>query len=112
MSTDTTLDAFLDVQQEQDIDKRELRAEALEGGARYRSPPTTTVDDVTDDVGDETNCQCCGESVTLRFRRTFGDNDNVAWGCFDCHTASAIKRGAAKDEDCDGEIADGIMEGV
>lgn len=31
-------------------------------------------------------CQNCGNSVTLQYRRVFGSNDDIVFGCPDCTT--------------------------
>jgi len=44
----------------------------------------------------------CGSAVTKGFRRTFGDNDDVAPRCFDCDPNRRVKRGSAAGRDIDG----------
>lgn len=55
---------------------------------------------------DKSKCQKCGAKVDKDFRRVFGDNQNVAWGCTgkNCYNITEVKGGAAKSPDCDGTI--------
>ncbi len=45
----------------------------------------------------ETQCRNCGSFVTPQFTRVFGNNQNVVFGCFECMTATDVKRGSAND---------------
>lgn len=47
-------------------------------------------------------CQSCGEEVSTRFRRVFGDNDDVVHRCRACSSFEAVLDGAAG-QDGDGE---------
>lgn len=40
-------------------------------------------------------CQRCGTSVSTRFRRVFGGNDEMVHGCVDCMTLSELCEGQA-----------------
>ena len=42
-----------------------------------------------------TECQNCGETVTLQFARVFGDNSDVPHGCPECMTYRRLKHEAA-----------------
>lgn len=75
------------------------RRRALDGGARYRGTGTTTGQRPSRGGTAGTRCLNCGRSVTKQFARVFGDNDDRAFGCFACHSVSAIKRGAARSAD-------------
>ena len=43
----------------------------------------------------ETQCQNCDSFVTPQFARVFGNNQNQVFGCFDCMTATEVKKGRA-----------------
>ena len=55
------------------------------------------------------SCQRCGEPVDSRFRRLFGDDDDVAHGCTECYSMTAIKRGAASAPDRHGRIDEDVV---
>ncbi len=40
-------------------------------------------------------CANCGSSVTLNFRRVFGDRENIVHACPECATNREINSGAA-----------------
>jgi hypothetical protein len=46
-------------------------------------------------MSDSTTCQSCGEPVTERFARVFGDNNDEVHACYDCESYDAITNGAA-----------------
>lgn len=104
---DLTLEAFVatdDYQEDDETDAEGGRDAVLEGGARYRGG--TAQDDAGNQMDvDPSVCQNCGVPVTIQVRRVFGDRDNVAWACFDCHDATAVKDGAAASGEC-GAVAD------
>lgn len=78
----------------------QMSKEALEGGARYRSPITTDASDAGDDLSrDAHGCQNCGASVTAGYHRTNSDNDGVLWHCLECVTQSDMKNGAGAKPD-------------
>lgn len=60
----------------------------------------TTPERETDDgtVAD-TRCRNCDGFVTPQFARVFGNNRNEVYGCFECMTATEIKKGRANDPD-------------
>ncbi len=43
----------------------------------------------------DTQCRNCGTFVTPQFTRVFGNNRNEVFGCFECMTATEVKRGRA-----------------
>ncbi|WP_438267129.1 DUF7563 family protein [Haladaptatus salinisoli] len=43
----------------------------------------------------DTQCQNCDSFVTPQFARVFGNNRNEVYGCFECMTATEVKRGRA-----------------
>ncbi|SIR77490.1 hypothetical protein SAMN05421858_3784 [Haladaptatus litoreus] len=43
----------------------------------------------------DTQCRNCGSFVTPQFTRVFGNNRNEVFGCFECMTATEVKRGHA-----------------
>ena len=43
-------------------------------------------------------CRNCGSFITPEFGRVFGNNDDEVFGCFHCLSATAVKNGAARDE--------------
>lgn len=106
MSIDIQAD-FENVERARDIDSDYLKTErenALVGGAVYRSPPTTPIDDAGDNLSyDKKRCQHCGEHVDDQTRDCFGDNNDILWHCFNCTTATAMKERAGVDPDHDPE---------
>jgi hypothetical protein len=46
-----------------------------------------------------TTCQHCGSHVTRKFRRVFGDRDNVAHRCYACDSNTRLYRGSAAGKD-------------
>ena len=50
-----------------------------------------------DDSMDKSKCQNCGGTVTLQFRRVFGNNNDVVDGCPECSTYREIKNGCPYD---------------
>jgi hypothetical protein len=40
-------------------------------------------------------CQNCGDHVTTRFARVFGDNEDEVWACLSCTTGTDILSGGA-----------------
>lgn len=50
---------------------------------------------------DKSKCRYCDSEVSKGFRRTFGDNDDVAHRCFDCDTDRRVKRGSAAGRNID-----------
>ena len=88
-------EAFQHVEDQRQARAQELREQALEGGARYRSPPTTNRSEAGEDLNtDKHTCQNCGSTVTPTYHRAQSDNDGVLWHCGTCTTASAMKNGA------------------
>lgn len=77
---------------------QERREQALDGGARYRSPPTADPEDAGENLAyDKDCCQNCGRTVRDWYRRAQGDNNGVLWHCGGedgCTTQSAMKNGA------------------
>lgn len=51
---------------------------------------------------DKTVCRFCSSNVSPGFRRTFGDNRNVAHRCFKCDTQTRVKLGSAAGRDVRG----------
>lgn len=45
----------------------------------------------------DTQCHNCSSFVTPQFARVFGNNRNEVYGCFECMTATEVKRGRAND---------------
>ncbi|WP_458187823.1 DUF7563 family protein [Haladaptatus sp. NG-WS-4] len=41
----------------------------------------------------DTQCRNCDSFVTPQFARVFGNNRNEVYGCFECMTATEVKRG-------------------
>ena len=76
-----------------DLSEFQTAAEIAEEG--YDKPEWTPMADDEEEKDD--CCQNCGNSVTLQFRRVFGDNDNVVHGCPDCSTYRELKDGAHLD---------------
>jgi hypothetical protein len=48
-------------------------------------------------MGGSNICLGCGESITERFARVFGDNNDEVHACYDCENYDAITNGAASD---------------
>lgn len=44
-------------------------------------------------------CQNCGEFVTSRFARVFGDNSGEVFGCFGCTSYETLAAGAGATAD-------------
>ncbi|WP_423985212.1 DUF7563 family protein [Haladaptatus sp.] len=45
----------------------------------------------------DTQCRNCSSFVTPQFARVFGNNRNEVYGCFECMTATEVKKGRAND---------------
>ncbi|WP_440010455.1 DUF7563 family protein [Halomicrococcus sp. SG-WS-1] len=43
----------------------------------------------------DTQCRNCDAFVTPQFARVFGNNRNEVYGCFECMTATEVKKGRA-----------------
>ncbi|WP_233274872.1 DUF7563 family protein [Haladaptatus cibarius] len=54
---------------------------------------------VDDSTMADTQCRNCGSFVTPQFTRVFGNNQNEVFGCFECMTATEVKRGRANHPD-------------
>ena len=54
--------------------------------------------DEGDDGFSDNQCQNCGNSVTLQYRRVFGGNDDHVHGCPDCKTFREIHDGGVANE--------------
>jgi len=52
---------------------------------------------VDDNTMADTQCRNCNSFVTPQFTRVFGNNRNEVYGCFECMTATEVKRGRAND---------------
>ncbi|QCD65139.1 DUF7563 family protein [Halomicrobium mukohataei] len=50
---------------------------------------------------DQSECQHCGAHVSRDFRRTFGDEENVAHRCPACDSMGRICRGTAAGKELD-----------
>lgn len=77
------------------------RRQALRGGARYGKPRTGHAEESGDSANATGRCLNCGQSVTRKFAQVFGDNDDLVYGCFECLTVTAVKRGAARAPDAE-----------
>lgn len=53
--------------------------------------------------GNSNTCQNCGNSVTPRFARVFGDNQDVVHRCLDCANFREVQDGAAAGYDSGGD---------
>lgn len=51
---------------------------------------------------DRGRCQRCGTDVSDQFRKTFGTNQDIVFGCTDCLTFADLTEGASADPDYDG----------
>lgn len=49
----------------------------------------------------------CGAHVTRDFARVYGDNTDTVHACFDCETATDVKRGAGAGRNPQPIVADG-----
>lgn len=45
------------------------------------------------------NCKVCGSSVSHRFAKIFGDNDDQIYGCLECSTKRVLHSGGAASTD-------------
>ena len=91
-----------------DVDTEALREQALEGGARYRSPITTTREDAGEDLAtSQHDCQNCGSTVTRNYHRCNSDNQGILWHCINCPTVnqSDMKNGAGAKPDFEARIS-------
>ncbi|WP_210423528.1 DUF7563 family protein [Halorussus marinus] len=46
-------------------------------------------------------CQFCAASVTERFRKVYGDNQDIAHRCLQCDTSTRLQKGSAAGHDVD-----------
>ncbi|MGB9931124.1 DUF7563 family protein [Haloarcula amylolytica] len=68
-------------------------------GTQRQTPKGNTKVSSGDD-GTKT-CQNCGSHVSRKFRRIFGDRENVAHRCYDCDSNTRLYRGSAAEKDVD-----------
>ncbi|WP_341538905.1 DUF7563 family protein [Natrarchaeobius halalkaliphilus] len=59
-------------------------------------------------MSDKTKCRMCGSHVTPQFRRTHGDENQVAHRCIECDTDERLGEGGAAGQEL--EKADPIDE--
>lgn len=52
-------------------------------------------------------CQNCGEPVSSRFARVFGNNQNEVHACLECATEKELYRGSGRAPDVDTSIVSG-----
>lgn len=107
--SDLTPDGFEEMEESR---RERQRTRALERGADYyrgrgiRGGATAG----SDLSVDESKCQNCGAALPhADFGRELGDNNNIAWGCPECYTWTALKRGAASAEDRHGTIEEEVV---
>lgn len=86
---------------------RHQREQATRDGSPY-GHPTGREPDADNLSYDKSKCQNCGRQVSTDHRRVNGDNNRIAWGCYECYTVTAIGRGAARSPDCDGTMDDAV----
>ena len=60
--------------------------------------PSWSPRDDAEDEFSKSECQNCGNSVTLQYRRVFGGNDDLVHGCPDCKTFREIHDGGVANE--------------
>jgi hypothetical protein len=46
-------------------------------------------------TGTTPNCNVCGSTVSHRFAKIFGDNDDEIYGCLECSTKRVLHSGGA-----------------
>lgn len=50
-------------------------------------------------TGTAPNCNVCGSTVSHRFAKIFGDNDDEIYGCLECSTKRVLHSGGAASTD-------------
>ncbi|WP_225306780.1 DUF7563 family protein [Haloarcula hispanica] len=68
-------------------------------GIQRQTPSGDTPDSTTQP--EAKTCQNCGSHVSRKFRRIFGDRENVAHRCYDCDSNTRLYRGSAAGKDVD-----------
>lgn len=109
MSTENANASLTDFITEQTVDSESLREQALDGGARYRSPPTTQASDAGEDLATSKHeCETCGSTVAPAYHRGNSDNDGVLWHCLNCEhiNQTDMKNGAGAKPDYTARIPD------